>query len=418
MLSAAASEPAPPPYTPCIQSPPYSALFAETPTGSPSSSAARPSGTFHRLTETISLSLDDQHSDSAEPVYGRNGVVHGRVSIKSKEALTSVSVKLKGEITVKISGNSTRVVLFSESYPLWDSKLPSGEACPPQEMAFAPFFPTNYHRSPYTFPLPPSYEDDDKTALCAYSLTISLNKPRQLFSLLTRSEKLVTKLRYHPRSRPKLPILPPELSFLATLKSCPEDWYESTAQMATRDSNYPPIDCLLFIPSTRVYALSDIITFHLQLRIPLKLCASYGPAAPDEPGMVVKTNRGQLVVRVSLLRLQQTSFRPNDQKTNRRRILAEGQLNSAIVEDCVLPSRLCPPGDYQTLDWEGQLRRADSVSTPGFVSTHLSIKDYVVLDLFPVCAGESTYLRLQHCQPVTLVTDAWSEQGSVDVAVR
>ncbi|KAH7923340.1 hypothetical protein BV22DRAFT_1106151 [Leucogyrophana mollusca] len=386
-----------PPYTPSAPSPAYSAV---------PSIAVRPIGAFRRITDAATVVLYEQPYGILQPVYRQNALVHGHITVKSKDFLTEVSIKLEGEMRVKVSGNSTRVSLFSTLHSLWDSKDICGDRCSAQAMPFAITLPSSYRYKEYVYPLPPSYDDHDGTASVSYTLTAILSKPKQLVSLSGNRVRISIPLHYHPRFRPNLPMLPSELSFIPMLKSYPEEWYQISTIMRTR-KDYTPIEVDLFIPSVRVYTFTDTIAFHLQLRVPSSLKASRGvPLA--EGGVAFATACGTFHVRVYLLRLRQTARRPSDTKTKRRTVLGEGSLEPV---DVTPPAHSQRSAGLDVLSWEGQIECTRDVSTTGFTSTHLSVKDYIVVTVTPKYPTDSPYLRLQHCQPIRLVTDPWSDRG-------
>jgi hypothetical protein len=51
-------------------------------------------GVFRRITDNITLVLRDQRPGSITPVYGRNGLIRGHISLRSSEGLTDVTLKV------------------------------------------------------------------------------------------------------------------------------------------------------------------------------------------------------------------------------------------------------------------------------------------------------------------------------------
>lgn len=51
-------------------------------------------GVFRRITDDITLVLRDQQPGSIKPVYGRNGLIRGHISLRSSVGLTDVTLKV------------------------------------------------------------------------------------------------------------------------------------------------------------------------------------------------------------------------------------------------------------------------------------------------------------------------------------
>jgi len=51
-------------------------------------------GVFRRITDNITLVLRDQRPGSIKPVYGRNALIQGHISLRSSEGLVDVTLKV------------------------------------------------------------------------------------------------------------------------------------------------------------------------------------------------------------------------------------------------------------------------------------------------------------------------------------
>ena len=88
----------PPSYSPSPPSPSYSTQLLpgeqtveETRLAG---SQTQNTGVFRRITDSITLVLRDQQPGGIQPVYGRNGLIRGHISLRSTEALTDVTLKV------------------------------------------------------------------------------------------------------------------------------------------------------------------------------------------------------------------------------------------------------------------------------------------------------------------------------------
>ncbi|KAH7909825.1 hypothetical protein BJ138DRAFT_184077 [Hygrophoropsis aurantiaca] len=412
-----------PSYTPSPPSPFYSTELLPGETTIVESRRARSEprvGTFRRITDTITLLLRDQYPGSIEPSYGRNGLIRGQLTLRSSNDVAHISLKLAGQLTVQVSGSSRTTTIFSNHYTLWQEDS-SKECCPPS-IPFNIFFPPNFQDGEQKCDLPPSFSIQDNSATCSYALTVILSRQRKLLSLLKSYETLVVGLRYHPRSRPQTPMLPNDLHFMSTVKSSPEEWHQIVCAMnSVSSSDIIPIQCSvssassksfdtylflqLFIPAIQVYALSDTIPFHLQIRAPLTSLLSffgqskYSKFSPDTTGT------GGASIRVYLLR--QTKVNLYEATMSTSRVLGEGKLKLS-QPNCSLSQA---NNDFEILDWDGEVRCTENVTTASFATSQLVAKDFIVLALTPTKPQISPLVPLKHYHSVRLVTDPWTDQA-------
>ncbi|KAG2125549.1 hypothetical protein BD769DRAFT_826323 [Suillus cothurnatus] len=364
-------------------------------------------GVFRRITDNITLVLRDQRPGSITPVYGRNGVIRGHISLRSSEGLVEVTLKLEGHIRVEISGTTITTLVVSDSYSLWNSS--STEPCP-KTLPFTIFFPSTFMDGCQSRPLPPSFEDKLATGgTCSYTLSVIFSRPRRFLSSFRSSDSLVVPVRYHPRSRPHAPMLPSDVPFMTTVKCSPEEWHEVLSTMnATKNSGLTPVQCLLFIPSVQVYPLSETIPFHLQLRAPSSSLALFiEKYVPGHSHPVLPS--GEISIRVYLLR--QVMFKAFEEQKSSNRIIGEGKLTySAPLPENHHSYRNVPLGEgIDCLDWDGELRCTEDVTVSSFATNPLSVRDFIVLSLEPLRPIGCPLLVSKHYHPIRLVTDPWSD---------
>ncbi|KAG1825009.1 hypothetical protein EV424DRAFT_1471870 [Suillus variegatus] len=344
-----APSPPSPSYSPSPPSPSYSTQLLpgeqtveETRRRSPQ---ALNTGVFRRITDSTTLVLIDQQPGSITPVYGRNGLVRGHISLRTITTLVA-----------------------SDSYSLWSSS--STEPCP-MTLPFTIFFPSTFM---------------DR-----------FSRPRRFLSSFRSSDCLVVPVCYHPRSRPHTPMLPSDVPFMTTVKSSPEEWHQVLSTMnATQSSRLTPVQCLLFIPSSQVYPLSETIPFHLQLRAPSSSLAPFIDKSAPKHGFPVLSSE-EITIRVYVLR--QVVVKIFDEQKSSNRIIGEGKLTySSPLPDNHHSYRNVPLG-------EG----IDYVTVGSFATNPLSVRDFIVLSLEPLEPLKCPLLASKHLHPIRLVTDPWSD---------
>ncbi|KAG1901322.1 uncharacterized protein F5891DRAFT_1028872 [Suillus fuscotomentosus] len=369
-----APSPPSPSYSPSPPSPSYSTQLLpgeqtveETRRQSPQ---ALNTGVFRRITDSTTLVLRDQQPGSITPVYGRNGLVRGHISLRSSEGLVEVTLKLEGHLRLETSGAAITTLVASDSYSLWSSSS----------------------TEPYVNlqPLPPSFEH--KLATCTYTLSVVVSRPRRFLSSFRSSDCLVVPVCYHPRSRPRTPMLPSDVPFMTTVKSSPEEWHQ------------------LFIPSSQVYPLSETIPFHLQMRAPSSSLAPFINKSAPKHGLPVLSSE-EITIRVYLLR--QVVVKIFEEQKLSNQIIGEGKLTySSPLPDNHHSYCNVPLGEgIDCLDWDGELRYTEDVTVGSFATNPLSVRDFIVLSLEPLQPLKCPLLASKHLHPIRLVTDPWSDHA-------
>ncbi|KAL0956445.1 hypothetical protein HGRIS_002593 [Hohenbuehelia grisea] len=383
-----------------------------------------PQGTFVRQWGKTTLILNDQDDAADEPAYGRHSVISGEVGVGDSEHILSVTLKLEGRLNLSISdGGRSNTTIVSAQHTLWRSENTQGQRCP-SLMPFSIRFPSSYHNGDRNRRLPPSYEVafhgiPALYAKCTYSLSLIVTKMRhKRLSFWTSCKTRTIGLTYRPRSRPHRPILPIN-SLFSTIKPLPEEWRQIVTEIRPRpDSNLQPISCHFFIPSVQTFGLSDTIPFHIQLTGSLESLTAFLPPDSAEltpPSLSSKSSLGippshllnRPAIRVSIAR--QVLVEVQERKTWRNSTLGEGSvwpvppgaMNSSI--------HIASDPEDVTIDWGGEVKCGKEVTSVGFSTGGLVIKDFIVFGLTPSNARSSPLLEVQHAHPIKLVTDPWMD---------
>jgi len=169
---------------------------------------------------------------------------------------------------------------------------------------------------------------------------------------------------------------------------------------------FQPIECHLFIPSAQIFAITDTIPFHVQLFAPLPSLGALTIPPPttdrQHPLSLSSPAKDEPFIRVFLLR--QIIVSAFEQRAWRTCVIGEANLRSLPPLSLDLHPQ---SGDCETVDWEGEVRCDQSVQVGGFNVGNLTVKDFIVLALYPPCPTTSPLVELQHAHPIRIVTDPW-----------
>ncbi|EIN12569.1 hypothetical protein PUNSTDRAFT_81850 [Punctularia strigosozonata HHB-11173 SS5] len=390
--------------------------------------AASGRGVYVKENGKIRVVLRNQEPDAPVPTYGLNSIIGGEVQLVKDSNVVEVTVQLEARISLAVAEGATiQEPLFSQTSTVWSE----GEtATYPDRLQFAVPFPRTYQDGSRTRQSPPSYEVTfpgvpGLHAKTSYSLVITVTKRRRHMSLWKKSDAIYIRVGYYPRTRSSIPMIPSGATFLSTFKECPEEWFQGMTTMQTRAGcGFEPIDCHLFIPSSRVYAVTDTIPFHVQLTAPLSSLQAFLfsvppcdiPSFPPEYLTRVLSHGSTVSPRFSLrvFLYRQITVEVRGQKTWRLSILGEGNLRplSSVASLTAYASRqsLVNVNQLGCLDWEGEVKCDPDVRVPGFNAGKLVVKDFIVLGLSPPDPAVSPLLEHQKAFPIRLVTDpceAW-----------
>ncbi|KAJ7451636.1 hypothetical protein FB451DRAFT_1283854 [Mycena latifolia] len=371
-------------------------------------------GIFTKACGSATVVLFNQEPSSCVPSYGRQASVAGSLILEQDTShISEIVAKLEGrlEITTADSGALT-INTIKDSHSLW-SPCPSSSSSPcPERINFACQFPARFKHRDCEYPLPPSYASrflgfPSLFVKCAYTLKISITKDRRL-GFLSKTKTIHIPVEYHPLTSPPRGIsLTPYIT--AALKIRPEEWHQSSFVMNPRaSSNLSPLQCEAFIPSVKIFGLSDTIPVHLQVfgRV-ASLRELVLPSSPAPCDM----NDGKGPVRAYLNRM--VSFEYRGKATWLIQRIGEGRfrpLPPIVNFDCDCQP-VCVPQDScrQFLDWDGEVKCDPSVTIGGFHAAGLTVKDFLTLELVPPKASSSPLLTIQHAVPIRFVTESFVE---------
>ncbi|KAJ7625269.1 hypothetical protein DFH06DRAFT_1304911 [Mycena polygramma] len=372
-----------------------------------------PTGIFTKACGSATVVLLDQDSTARVPSYGRRGSVKGSLILEQDANLVcEVVAKLEGRlgITTTESGAITYKVL-KNTYPLWCSS--SSSSAFPGTIDFTCNFPASFSHHGNDYPLPPSYIArfpgfPSLFAKCTYSLTISITKDRRL-GFLSKTKLIYIPIEYKPQNSPAQGISRTPF-FLSAVKLMPEEWHQSSFVMNPRcSSTLSAIQCQAFIPSVKVFGLSDTIPLHVQLSGPLLSLRELILPSSSTPG----DDGGHTPLRVYLTRM--VSFEYRGKATWRVQRTGQGHfrpLPPTVDFDCDCHyDPACDPCDtcVEVLDWDGEVKCDPTVTVGGFQAAGITVKDFITLEIVPLKGVSSSLLKIQHAIPIRFVTDTFNE---------
>ncbi|KAJ3988040.1 hypothetical protein F5890DRAFT_597750 [Lentinula detonsa] len=367
----------------------------------------RYTGTYVHKTSVATVLLLDQEEGVMAPVYGRNAVLSGVVSLTSRETVSEVKIKLSGRMDLVISGGvSQSTTLVNDAHSVWKSDPESTNSdsttCPSQ-IPFSCVFPSTFQdHIGREAPLPPSMHamypgTSGLVASCVYTLTIKIVK----MGFWKQVKKMNITLNYHPRTRaPTFPNPNPDL--FSDVKISPEEWHQTMSVIKSRKPAVTaPVQCHLFIPSVRVFALGDTIHFHVQLTGPLTSLRQLVYSKSS------KRSSDKYAPNIRVYLLRQITVDVCGQKGWKNLTVAEGTLRPRPPPITALSSSTARSAE-DNLDWEGEIRCDvdETRGCPGFVTADLTVKDFIVLSISPADATKSDLITTQVPVPIKLVTES------------
>ncbi|KAF9013315.1 hypothetical protein BDQ17DRAFT_1231603 [Cyathus striatus] len=394
-------------------------------TPQPRATRPPPTGSYIKKSGKTTIILSEQEEDIELPTYGRHAVVNGTLCLDASESISEVALKLEGKLDLTTSeGGSKSVKLIDDYYCLW-SKREVQSICPSQ-IPFSVIIPETFTEGASSKPLPPSYH-----AAFAGVPTMFVKSTYRLHVMVTRTlhrkssdtpDSIFVNFKYHPRTRSHRPLIPHSERFFSSVKSSPEEWYQSVTTMKCRpNSQLQPLFCNLFVPSSRIYGLDDIIPFHVQLTGKIASLREFFPT-PSLDRIVSTDSRltdrsltpqknppGEQKIRVYFLR--QVSVEIDITKSWKNKVIGEGYLYPLppSMPSCYsMPNVTCE--DH--LDWEGEIKCDPDVEVGGFHTNNLHVKDFIMLTLTPPHA--SPLLETQINIPIRFVTESWTDTPVLD----
>ncbi|KDR75755.1 hypothetical protein GALMADRAFT_68348 [Galerina marginata CBS 339.88] len=393
-----------------------------------------PHGTFTRTWPQATLILKDQDEGVRLPTYGRHGRVIGELGLKNTDKIVRVTVKLHGQMSLSVADSgSTGATLISETQVLWKhhpTDSPHEGAAEQRCPSILPIyiqFPHSYEAEGKHWRLPPSFEATflGIPALfvrCMYTLSVTITRTRSYhLASWSTNKTYVTMVNFRPRTRPNRPIVLLD-SVFASIKPVPEEWLQIVANMNARpSSDLKPIECHLFIPSIQAFSLTDAIPFHLQLCSSLKSLRELLPPTsmhlllPGSPGYQKPTDPRILPYAIRLSIARQVVVEVNGRRRFRTFTIGVGKMKPVppVVHNASAgtwkeyDNASGEAGGDVCLDWQGEVKTWPEVSSGGFSTSNLIVKDFLVLALTPPNPRSSCLIPLQLSHPIRLVTDSW-----------
>ncbi|KJA28976.1 hypothetical protein HYPSUDRAFT_128152 [Hypholoma sublateritium FD-334 SS-4] len=404
----------------------------ETVAITPRAGVTNPQGHFIRAWPQATLILRDQDPQARLPTYGRGGRIVGELGLTNPDKIVRVTIKLTGQMSLSVADSgSTCATLCSIMHVLWKNPHETqNSAAEPKCPSILPIhiqFPQFYTSEGRAWRLPPTFEATflGVPALfvrCMYTVAITITRTRSYhLASWTTNKTYLTMVTFRPRTRPNRPIVLLDTVF-ASIKPVPEEWLQIVSTMNVRQKprcvDVKPIECHLFIPSIQTFALTDTIPFHITLCSSIRSLRELLPA--DCP-LLQTDNRNKVMSKAEEFRLlvadapiRVTIARQVVVDVNGRRRLRT--FPCAIGKLWPVPPHAPPPGaDHSAsagsgnayLDWQGEIKPWGEVTSGGFSTSNLVVKDFLVLALAPPNPRTSSLMPLQLSHPIRLVTDSW-----------
>ncbi|EIW59119.1 uncharacterized protein TRAVEDRAFT_71303 [Trametes versicolor FP-101664 SS1] len=370
--------------------------------------APRPVGDFVKQSKggNVSLRLFAQEDNVSLPVYGSAAAVEGAINLTKTDGVTAVEVKIEGSLKLQevAEGGTTTHKLCLSKVTLW-SKETDSEPCP-ASLKFSLTLPETFSDGKDTYPLPPTHNVHlsgvpgfDANIEYGVSATVVKGKVSSLLQRLTNSS-ISTPFIYHPRSRPALPLPEPmyQSHDMSGLAESP-DWrcWEST--MKARTSGGKDIHCQLYLPSLRVFSISQPIPFHIMFSSSAFSLAAYLPYGPTATILAPNKQFTRIkVVRQSIVDV--------------RNALVLGTKTDIWRVDTIGEAECRHSGDGSDwLSFVGEIRLDDSVKVGGFKAGGLTVKDFIELSMIPPDPVKCPFREMRLVIPIRLTTDPWSSDG-------
>ncbi|PFH50892.1 hypothetical protein AMATHDRAFT_143937 [Amanita thiersii Skay4041] len=369
-------------------------------------------GTLVRRWRKESLALYDQEENAELPIYDRDDVLEGRLSLFVSKDEASV------ERTI-----------FSRDLKLWEAptdKRGSKARCP-GTLAFSFAFPSTYlvrsGEELWRNQLPPSYRAvflglTTMSAICTYHLTLSVTRAYDCKIWTWKNTTTHTlSLEYRPKTYTIDPLPNVALDSRPAFKYDPNSWLQLSNTIKPIEADTArPVECTLFLPNAKSFAITDQIPFHVQLSGPLSSMQKLVPLGgggdrrPQRKRFSLRTADPALL-EISIMR--DVSVDVNGEQTVRSQAIGSGRCRQ------LPPTYDCQEGDSVSdplvaIDWDGQISCGEEVTSGGFNTHDLVVKDFIQLQITPGTSGAKLFTPLQVTHPIKLVTNAWRELHPAD----
>ncbi|KAJ7436735.1 hypothetical protein FB451DRAFT_1306843 [Mycena latifolia] len=395
----------PPLYSPADLSPAYSPYPKVTERTLQRSSAAGPSrisptGYFIRRNDDITLLLHGQDDDAQRPYIGPGALLEGSIILErtDRENVRAVELSIDGFLESRpLPGAHLVATVISISTPLYSAN----DSCCPNNLPFSHRFPSIFSYEGATYLLPPTchiqFNYSELFAKCTYRITakVLIRHPKPPF--LRKEHRISVELDYHPQPVPSDPILE-NPSLFSTVKLCPEEWTQLPMTAAAADTAGPKeLVCDLFVPSARIFCISDVIPFHLHVSGPVALMREMFqpvPRAFTHPF----PSAGDFAVQVCIIR--RITMRVGDKSARRSIVLGQGTLRP-------LPPafRAGANNEAEALNWEGETCCTDPGTVGTFEGGLFTVKDSLAAEVSP--PPGSSLRRAFAEYPIKLTASGW-----------
>ncbi|KAF8635979.1 hypothetical protein AX15_000143 [Amanita polypyramis BW_CC] len=382
-----------------------------------------------RRLKKATLVLHGQETDAKIPSYGRNDEISGALCFDDPANITDVTIKVRGaiETTATELGTKTRRQL-DNTYNLW--KRDATHILCPSQLPFSYLLSSIFMDDDREKHLPPSFHFFIPGFYVKVHYWIIIEIARMghwKVDLWPSVQRHSIPFNYSPRSRPGRPIVD-TCCFLSGIKSLPEEWYQATAPLQTRLLRQPrePLYCHFFVPSSRIYGLSDTIPFHIQLNGPISSLQQFFP--PDALHRI--TSADSAISNPPIPLKDKTNSKKKASKEHRSyvRVILIRQVaitcdggkawqNSNIGEGVIYPlppppiRDVCLGAREESLDWNGHIRCNKDVTSGSFATSLVQAQHFLSLVFTP--PEPRTFVELTINIPIKFVSDSYSESDQL-----
>ncbi|KAI0699466.1 hypothetical protein BC835DRAFT_1331525 [Cytidiella melzeri] len=372
----------------------------------------RPSGEFtkHSKAGGLALRFLSQEENIPLPVYGTGDVVDGIVDIAKTDGVHAVDVKIKGTLRLKevAEGGQVNYELCISRQSLWNKDRSPGPC--PSSLSFTLQLPTTFTDGKTEYPLPPTHEVHMSglpgfRANVEYIVTATIDRGivKKATSFFPKQDNntISTELFYYPRARPPAPLPPPMTVEPKTGIVETPQWRCFDSVIPRHVSSVEDITTKLYIPSSRVFALSEPIPFHLVLKSTTYSLAAFAPYGPT--ASLLSPHKQH--TRIQLLRQTIVDVRNAEVFGTKTDIWRVSNVGNGVFQRGTEGSEF--------LSYHGEIRISEDVKVGSFRAGGLQVKDYIVLSMIPPDVTKSPFKELRLVVPVRITTDRYTNDGSV-----
>ncbi|KAJ7263957.1 hypothetical protein C8J57DRAFT_1333232 [Mycena rebaudengoi] len=356
-----------------------------------------------KTTGGATLLLHNQLDGVERPLAGPGKVIHGEILLERPETVRSVVLKIDGLLEyIPLTGVYSSIPIVAISEQLY-SHTDSPASCS-SRLSFSTRFPSVYRYEGRTCPLPPAchipFGNTVYFLRSAYHITAKVVSVRHKSApFLTKEDRILFELEYHPNIRPPQPILD-NPSLFKTVKECPEEWTQIPLTIgAPAGSN---IVCDFFAPAVGMFCLTDEIPFHIQLCGPLPHVQQFLEKYRTGPdGSTGCPFRVQIVRRITM--------DAEHRKATRQLTLGEATLHS-VPPDIYGHSSSPDLTRVASLHWEGRARCRDLSICGSINAGAVVISDWLAVEIAPLPGSPSQSPACEYA--IVLTRSRWDSGAS------